>query len=134
MNVHQPNEFQYRIAILDMLVKRKEQIEAALEHGREGHSFSDVFELVASNRGMFFWNENSSAVLEWRQYPSGPTIHVLWAGGDYEALLDLYKVVAEFAKKSGAKRMTTLGRDGFRKRLPSEGWEIEGTWFSKEIV
>jgi hypothetical protein len=129
----EPTVYDYRIAVLDMMVKLRPMLEPAFKHSIEGHTFNDAFNLVATGRGMFFWNDNSCAVLEWREYPAGKTIHVLWAGGKYSDLLELYKVVESLAIKVGCTIMTTLGRKGFERRLPKEGWEIAGIHFYKKL-
>jgi hypothetical protein len=128
-----PTEFDYRLAVLHKLVEMKPIVDKALAHSHEGHSFKDAFELIASNRGMFFWLGSSFAILEYRQFPSGLVLHCLWSGGVYKELLELYESVAAFGLKNGVKYMTTLGREGFRRRLPHEGWKIVGTWFVKEL-
>lgn len=128
-----PTEYDYRLGVLHKMVEMKPILDKALEHSKEGHTFKDAFDLVASNKGMFFWWKNSCAVMEWRKYPVGLTIHCLWAGGDFEELLELYDQVSVFAKKYECVGMTTLGRVGFMKRLPKAGWEIAGVWFYKKF-
>jgi hypothetical protein len=129
----QPTEYDYRIAVLDKMVKMRDILEPAFKRSHEGHTFKDAFDCVATGRCMFFWNEDSCAVLEWREYPRGKVIHVLWAGGTQKGLFELYDTVEVFAQKMGAGAMTTLGRKGFEKRLPKEGWKIAGVWFLKEF-
>ena len=138
MNDMTPTEYDFRLAVLDKMIKMRDILEPAFKHSHEGHTFKDAFDVVATGRAMFFWNDDSCAVLEWREYPSGRVIHVLWAGGTQAGLFELYDTVEAMAKQQGAKGMTTLGRRGFVKRLPKEGWEIAGVWFvkkfNKEIV
>jgi len=129
-----PTEYDYRLAVLHKMVEMKPVLDPAFEHSLEKHTFKDAFDLVACGKCLFFWKGNSCAVLEWRVFPVGKTIHCLWAGGKYAELLELYDGVAAFAKTNGAVAMTTLGRDGFRKRLPKAGWKIAGTWFVKEFA
>lgn len=129
----QPSEHDYRIAVLAKMVQMRHILEPSFKHSMEGHTFDDAFNLVATGKGMFYWNDDSCAVLEWRNYPIGLVIHCLWAGGTQQGLFDLYEVVAGCAKTVGAKAMTTLGREGFKKRLPKEGWKVAGVWFYKEI-
>jgi hypothetical protein len=128
-----PNEYDYRVAVLDKLVQFKPIVEKALSHSREGHTFEDAFRLVASNGAVLFWHKESFAIVEWRNYPAGLTGHCLWAGGRYSELLELYEIVAKFARDNGARRITLLGRKGFMRRLPKAGWDIEGIWFSKDV-
>ena len=108
------------------MIKMRDILEPAFKHSHEGHTFKDAFDVVATGRAMFFWNDDSCAVLEWREYPSGRVIHVLWAGGTQAGLFELYDTVEAMAKQQGAAAMTTLGRKGFVKRLPKQGWEIAG--------
>jgi hypothetical protein len=129
----QPSEYDYRLAVLDKMIKMRDILEPAFKHSHEGHTFKDAFDIVATGRAMFFWNEDSCAVLEWRTYPAGLVVHVLWAGGTQAGLYALYDTVQGLAKARGAVAMTTLGRKGFERRLPKEGWKVAGVWFVKKF-
>jgi len=124
----------YRHATLCKLQERRTQLEPALKHQNDGWEWSHIYEGVAAGRLSFWWNDSSSAVLELRQYPGCTALHIFIAGGTTEGLLDLYQYVAEYGRKYGVRKMTTLCRQGFSKKLPQHGWTTKKMiWYEKEL-
>jgi hypothetical protein len=124
----------YRPALLCNMLVRRPQIEKALKHDTEGWTFELVFVAVASGRAFFFWNDTSCAVLEPRKYPAGNALHVFLAAGTLKGLLELYENVAQWGRQAmDLRRMTTLGRRGFRRALKRHGWKEPHVWLVKDI-
>jgi hypothetical protein len=135
MNIQSTSFADLRFAVLNMLMHRREQLQLALDRQQgEGFTFDDVFEMVSTGRAFFFWNEDSSAVIEVRRYPGEVNLHVFIAAGSTDGLLKLYDGVSEWGKdKMGATKMTTLCRKGFKRKLKSHGWKEPQVWLTKEI-
>lgn len=124
------------LGVLQALVARKEQIQSALDRQcGEGFTFQDVFDMIRSERALFFWNETSCAIIEVRKFPNEITLHVFLGAGTTEGLLELYELVADWGSKYiGASRMTTLCRKGFKRKLAKHGWKESQVWLDKDIT
>jgi hypothetical protein len=128
-------EAENMLHILNALMSRKAHIQSALDRQcGEGFTFQHVFDLVKAEKALFFWNETASAVIEVRRYPGETNLHVFLGAGDLDGLLELYDIVANWGKKIGATKMTTLGRKGFKRALSKYGWTEPQAWLVKEIA
>ncbi len=127
---------EHHIAVLNALTSRREQIQSALDRQcGEGFTFDHVFEMIAQGRALFFWNENSCAVIEIRTYPGETVLHVFLGAGTTEGLLELYEYVANWGKNAvGAKAMTSLCRKGFKRTLAKHGWREPQVWLRKDLA
>ena len=126
----------HTLGVLNMLMRRRAQVQSALDRQcGEGFTFDHVFEMVAQQRALFFWNEDSCSVIEIRHYPGETVLHVFLGAGTTEGLLSLYDYVADWGKKViGAKAMTSLCRKGFKRTLAKHGWIEPQVWLRKEIA
>lgn len=121
-------------AVLSMLIVRKNQVEAALKRqAGEGWTFDHIFDKVAKQQCLFFWNEDSCAVLEVRDFPGERVLHVFLGSGSTEGLLRLYEGVAEWGQEINASSMTTLCRIGFLRKLKNHGWKQKQVYLTKEL-
>lgn len=123
------------LGALTALVVHKDLIQSALDKQQgEGFTFQNVFDLVKNEQALFFWNQDSCAVIEIRKFPAETTLHVFLGAGTTEGLLDLYKYVAHWgANYVGASKMTTLCRKGFKRTLAKHGWTDPQVWLVKDI-
>jgi hypothetical protein len=61
------------------------------------------------------------------------SLHVLWATGETEALINLYNSIEPMCRNMGVKRFTSVARKGFVKKLPKHGWRFRAFWIEKEL-
>jgi len=124
------------MGILCAVMDRKQQIQSALDRQcGEGFTFQHVFDLIKNERALFFWNEDSCAVVEIRYFPAETNVHVFLGAGTTEGLLKLYDFVAEWGHNTvGAKAMTSLCRKGFKRTLAKHGWKEPQVWLRKELA
>lgn len=104
------------------LVRFRPQIEAALSHSNEGHTFDSLVGDVMLGHLFFAFNDTSCALLERVMGPLDSRVHVVLGAGTLKGLLKLYEVIAPKVKALGATKMTILGRPGFEKALKKQGW------------
>jgi len=114
----------------------EKQIKKAIRAGNIPIDFEYVVKLVIEKAALLFDNGESFAIVEVNSYRgTHPFVHIFIAGGNFDRLHDLERdQVVPFAKQIGAKKMTLLGRLGFKERLPSYGWKQSAVFFEKEIV
>lgn len=121
-------------AVLSMLIARRDQIQAALDRQTgEGFTFDHIFDRVAKQQALFFWNEDSCAVLEVRDFPGERVLHVFLGSGSTEGLVKLYEGVAAWGREISASSMTTLCRMGFLRKLKKHGWKQKQVYLTKEL-
>lgn len=122
------------IGTLNRLQYWRKHIEKAIKRGYGMLSFTDVVQTIIKGQRLFIENGDAFAILEPLNHPGGIEVLIWMAGGKYEALCELDKEAIIFAKAIKAKRLTTFGREGFKRRIRPEGWKDTGqTMFVKEI-
>lgn len=110
-------------------------IEAALEHSGDTHSIGDIAEMVSTGALQLWPGLKAVIVTEIVHYPRMSAVNFFLAGGDLEELEVMEKVVTEWAKKIGCKRVTLHGRRGWDKTFLTKdrGWKPEWWVLAKEI-
>jgi hypothetical protein len=96
-------------------------------------SVEDIYNRCMALQLFFFDNARSFAVINVVFEGNITTLHVMLAGGDLDALLELERVVTTFGKELGAKRYTLIGRKGFARALKNHGWKAPFVYLEKEI-
>lgn len=119
--------------VLEQMIKFRAGLEEAMSQSSEGHTFDDAIRLVASGQCYCVYNSTSCAILEPKKFPAGMAVHILWATGDTEALVNLYNSIETMCKNMGVKRFTSVMRKGFYKKLPQHGWKFKAYWVEKEL-
>lgn len=104
------------------LLRYKTQIEAALKHADNSHSFDQIVCGVLQGKLHFYPMPNSFVIMEVHQYPNWSAYHVFLAGGTFSEIIGLQPTMIENAKTLNCKRLTLTGRKGFAKRLQHHGW------------
>lgn len=124
------------LGALNALMAYKELVQSALDRQQgEGFTFQHVFDMIKTEQALFFWNEDSCAVIEIRKYPGETTLHVFLGAGTTDGLLKLYEFVANWGHTYiGATKMTTLCRKGFKRKLAPHGWKESQVWLVKSIA
>jgi hypothetical protein len=114
----------------------EKHIKKAIRANKYPMGFEYILKLVVDKEVLFFDNGESFAIVEVNSYKGEhPFINIFIAGGNFDKLHELERdIVVPFAKQIGAEKMTLLGRNGFKVKLPSYGWKQPATYFEKEIV
>ena len=115
------------------LARWREQVERALDAGGGVMSFEDVADAVDEGRFFMFATDEGFVVIDPQQWTSGLHLHVLVGGGTQGALEQLEPVVGIWGRMIGAKKMVTLCRKGFARRVKKQGWREPLVYLEKEI-
>jgi hypothetical protein len=114
-------------ALLAALRRWKPTMEAALEHGRDAHTFDDIVGMVMANRVLFFSFEKCFLVMERVEYPQFAVFHCFLAGGNMEAVMEAQTQMAQVGRQLGCKYLSFSGRSGWERKLKDRGWSHVAT-------
>lgn len=115
------------------LAQWRDQVERALAAGGGIMSFEDVADAIDEGRYFMFASEEGFAVVDPQPWASGLHLFVLLAGGTQKGVEQLEPTVAIWGRMIGAKKLVTLGRKGFARRLKKQGWREPLVYLEKEI-
>jgi hypothetical protein len=122
---------------VDMVTVRfnrwRPMMEKILRQHRNYTSVEEVYNRCMALQLFFFDNANSFAVIDTVFEKNLTSLHIVLAGGDLDALLELELIVTKFGKELGAKRYTLIGRKGFARALKNHGWKAPFVYLEKEI-
>lgn len=111
----------------------KPQVERALSAGGGVMTFEELADAVDEGRFFMFSSAEGFVVVDPQEWASGLHLHVLVGGGSQKALEDLEPAVAIWGRMIGAKKMVTLCRKGFARRVKKQGWREPLVYLEKEI-
>lgn len=120
------NEMDFTLSLqvrLDRLQFWRASIEKSLNRAKSLVTFTDLVQSVILGNRVMFDNGQSYALIQPDPNPSGLGYFIYCAGGDYTALCELEKLIVGYARSMGAVRLSTIGRNGFLRRLRPSGWE-----------
>jgi hypothetical protein len=109
------------------------QMDAALSAGGGTMGYDDVEKSVMDGRRLFFENDTAFAVVELVDHPNYRVAHVLISGGKFDGITKLQATFDNFFRMIGVKKMTILGRKGFKRRLPALGWSEPMIYFERSL-
>lgn len=109
------------------------QVEKALAAGGNVMDFEELADGVDEGRFFMFATPEGFVVVDPQQWASGLHLHVLVGGGSQSALEQLEGVVRIWGQMIGAKKMVTLCRKGFVRRVMKQGWKQPLAYLEKEI-
>lgn len=115
------------------LARWRAQVERALVAGGGVMSFEDVADAIDEGRYFMFASDEGFVVVDPQPWASGLHLFVLIGGGSQRALEQLEPVVAIWGRMIGARKMVTLGRKGFARRVKKQGWREPLAYLEKEI-
>lgn len=119
---------------VDGLIRWRPQIEKALARNHTFFGYEECCQRVLAGSLLWFDNDEGFMIVEAITFAKGTTLHILVAGGDYTHLCKIEEQLVALCKSLGIKRITTLARDGFKRRAKPNGWKAsEQTFFYKEI-
>jgi hypothetical protein len=119
--------------LLTRLASRREQIESALHHGGDTHTYDEIVALCASGRLMLWYLPNSFMITEIHTFPRIKHHHHFLGGGDLQEIVDTHPDVILMAKALGCSRLTVAGRPGWVKALKAHGWKPYLVTVAKDI-
>ena len=115
------------------LLRCRDWLQAALDFGRNTHSFIDVAEGVISGKMQLWAAEKGCIVTEIIVYPNKKVLHFFLGGGKLEQITDMESDIMKWAKSQGCNEMSVAGRRGWKKALKNLGWEEKIIILHKEI-
>lgn len=110
------------------------QIETALHHAADTHTFDDICGMVLSGRLAMFVYPLCFLIMEKTTFPQYSVLHCFMAGGDMQAVLDTEADMAVLGKQMGCKYMSFAGRDGWMRVHKNSGWKTVCTTMYKPIT
>lgn len=101
------------------------QIEAALQHADNSHSFEEVKALVARGDLQFWPGFSSVIITEIVEVPRYRALNLFLAGGTLAELRAMLPEVEKFAASVGADRITLTGRKGWARSFLTDIGYVE---------
>ena len=115
------------------LAQWRPRVERALKAGGNVMNFEELADAVDEGRFFMFASEAGFVVVDPQQWDSGLHLYILVGGGSQDALEQLEPVVRIWGQMIGAKKMVTLCRKGFARRVMKQGWRQPAVYLEKEI-
>lgn len=109
--------------VIEDLERFKDDIERALGHWSNTHTFDDVCSSVLQKQVAFWPLENSFLITEIVVYPQQRHLHIWLAGGDLDEIKAMQHSMVQHAKENGCSIITLSGRAGWVKALEDIGWK-----------
>jgi hypothetical protein len=108
-------------------------IEPALEYD-DCHEMQDIADAIADGSMQLWPTPKGAMVTQVQDYPRKRVLHVWWAGGELNAILELIPHIENFAKEIGCGKITCTGRKGW-ERVFKQWKNIKPThfWLSMEV-
>jgi hypothetical protein len=119
--------------LVGLLKHWRPQIEEALHHGKDAHTFDTVVEMILSNRLHFFAYPDCFVIMEIVEYPNYKVFHCFLAGGKMEAIIQAQQPLGEVGKIMGCRYLSVSGRKGWERQLADIGWKFVCTTLYYEI-
>lgn len=104
----------------------------AIERGGM-HSVESVIEEIKAGRMQLWHGPDGAAVTQVVDFPQKRVLHVLFAGGSMEQIIDFQDSAAEWGKAQGCTEMTLSGRKGWVRALKDHGWKPKDVVMEKAI-
>jgi hypothetical protein len=95
-------------------------------------TYDDILRGLADRKYYYFGSSIAFAIVEPQKWPVTTLLHVVVAGGTQKGIEELEPEVVNFGRAIGAKKLTALGRVGFKKRV-DYGWKNSMNYYEKEI-
>lgn len=107
-------------------------IEPAIARSGGQTTFDRLAAEILAGQKQLFATPRAAAITYLWEYPTGQKVlHVEYAGGDLQELLDNQGDLIDFARREGASKITLFGRKGWRKVLPE--WRETGVIMERGV-
>ena len=114
----------------DEIIRR---IEKALKHGGDTHTWDDVRQGLITGQFQIHWNDGGVAITEIQVFPQRRNLHCFVVAGEMVSVLALQKNMVEFALAQECGSLSAIGRFGWERVLPKQGWKKMHTAFSLDL-
>lgn len=114
------------------MLKHLDKLERAIERDG-GYTLGDVLRAVQEERAQWWESDGAVIVSQVHDEPRRRVVHLWFAAGDLEEVIQLSGRVQDWARSIGCTRATLTGRKGWMRVLESEGWGYEQTLMGREI-
>lgn len=120
--------------LLPSIDKYRKQIESALTHVDDSHSFEDIKAAVGRGELQFWPGLSSVVITEIIKVPKYKALNLFLAGGNLIELQAMLPEIENFARHVGADRMVLTGRKGWtRSFLTHEGYAEKMVVMEKKL-
>jgi hypothetical protein len=107
----------------------------AIEYTHGVIGVDDLQPMVDAGKLVVWANDKAAIAAEPHKLPDGRWgLTVSLAGGDMDAVLDLYAECEEAARSLGAAEMRAVGREGWERVLKSRGFRFQALLLSKALT
>lgn len=110
-------------------------VAAALKHGDDVYTLSDVEFAIRSGEARFWPGRASALVAKVEEFPRARWLMLWLAGGDLTELRDELRPQAEaWGKAQNCSKVVIIGRAGWYKSLCGEGYSATATVVGKDLT
>lgn len=128
-----PSLAEKTIMLMTDILKWRDGLEAALQHGGNSHTFDDLVARIITGDLHFYELGECRIVMQLVVYPRFKNYHCFAAAGTQEALDAAQAHMLEMGKHLGCKHISVGGRVGWERRLKARGWKHGSTTMYMEI-
>jgi hypothetical protein len=108
-------------------------LQEALDVAGNTHTLGDVAQMILDGRAQLWESEGAVIVTEVHRSPRVKAVHLWLATGTIGAVVDLSKLVLEWAKSVGCTSATITGRKGWERVGSHHGWTPLYTVLGQEL-
>jgi len=113
--------------------KNCQNIQKALDYGKNSHTLNDVRESIAKGDMFYHSLGNSFIITEVHVFPQYYNLHGFLAGGHTEELKKIMPYLEQKAKEVGCKYTTLTGRKGWERAFKGVGYKPTFYTLDKEL-
>ena len=113
--------------------KNCQNIQKALDYGKNSHTLDDVRESIAKGDMFYHSLGNSFIITEVHVFPQYYNLHGFLAGGHTEELKKIMHYLEQKAKEVGCKYTTLTGRKGWVRAFKDVGYKPTFYTLDKEL-
>lgn len=110
-----------------------QRIKKALKHGGDTHTWDDVRQGLIDGQFQLHWNSGGVAITEIQVFPRRKNLHCFIVAGQMASVLELQKDMVAFARAHDCGSLSAIGRFGWGRVLPKQGWKKLHTAFGLDL-
>lgn len=110
------------------------QLSEALLRGGGTHDLDEhIVPLLKSGQAQWWEKGDGVVITELRLFPRFSAVNYWLVAGNMNDCRALQPDINDWARANGATRATAVGRKGWERILPQDGWKITGTCFGRDL-
>jgi hypothetical protein len=129
-----PSLAEKTIMLMTDILRWRDGLEAALQHGGNSHTFDDVVARIIAGDLHFYDFGECCIIMQLVHFPRFKNYHCFAAAGTQESLDNSEKYMIEMGRNLGCKHVSISGRPGWERRLKPRGWKHMLSTMYKEIA